>query len=152
MTHTLPPVGLEELVFAVTSVSGATAAGRDRGDLETATILAEYYGLVAATLGSCEGRVVKVLGDGVLVVFPIHRAEHAVGALRDLQASANALWSSFDARCRVQIKVGAGRLATGRMGPPGAERFDVYGTALNDLFRIAAGDFVIMPGLVLLLG
>jgi hypothetical protein len=37
------------------------------------------------------------------------------------------------------------------MGPPGAERFDVYGTALNDLFKAPGGDFVITPALALLL-
>jgi hypothetical protein len=43
--------------------------------------------------------------------------------------------------------VGSGRLATGAMGPPCAKRFDIYGTALNDLFKMPAGDFVITPEL-----
>jgi hypothetical protein len=34
------------------------------------------------------------------------------------------------------------------MGAPGDERFDVYGTALNDLFKAAPEDFVITPELV----
>ena len=92
------------------------------------------------------------MGDGVLVVFPLPRAKDAVDALRLLQSAATTLWSQFDARCRVQVRVGAGRLASGVMGPPGAERFDVYGTALNDLFKAPPGDFVIMPELAALLG
>ena len=151
MNQIPPRIGLEEFVFAVTSVPGATAAGLIHGDLETVSLLAEYYLLVADTLGRSEGRVIKVMGDGVLIVFPIYRARDAVGDLRFLQTSATALWSAFDARCRVEVKAGAGRLASGAMGPPGAQQFDVYGKALNDLFKAPSGDFVIVSELDALL-
>jgi class 3 adenylate cyclase len=144
-------LGLEDLIFALTSVSAATAAGRAHGDLESAAVLSDYYALVAAAVALGEGRVVKVIGDGVLIVFPIHRAKDAVNTLRALQSSATRLWSAFDTRCRVQVKVGSGPLAAGPMGPPGAERFDVYGTALNDLFKAPMGDFFITPELAQLL-
>jgi class 3 adenylate cyclase len=152
MNQTPPTVGHEEFVFAITSVPGATAACVIHGDLETVSLLTEYYGLVADALGRSEGRIVKVIGDGVLIVFPLHRAREAVDGLRNLQSSATVLWSAFDARCRLQVKVGAGLLASGAMGPPGAEQFDVYGKALNDLFKAPSGDFVIMPDLDALLG
>lgn len=151
-TTTQSQLEVEELVFAITSVSAATAAGRAHDDLEMAAVLAEYYALVAEGIRRSEGRVVKVIGDGVLVVFPLARANDAVAALRAVQSSANARWADVDPRCRVQIKVGSGRLATGAMGPPGAERFDIYGTALNDLFKMPAGDFVITPELAARLG
>lgn len=144
-------LGQEDLVFAITSVSAATAAGRAHDDLQSATVLSNYYALVADAVHESEGRVVKVIGDGVLIVFPIQRAKDAVKALQALQSSATNLWTAFDTRCRVQVKVGAGSLAAGPMGPPGAERFDVYGTALNDLFKAPAGDFVITPELARLL-
>lgn len=143
---------VEQLVFAITSVSAATAAGRAHDDLDMAAVLAEYYALIAEGVRASEGRVVKVIGDGVLVVFPLRKAKEAVQALRNLQPQANALWADVDPRCSVQIKVGSGRLATGAMGPPGAERFDIYGTALNDLFKMPAGDFVVTPGLTARLG
>lgn len=143
---------IEALVFAITSVSAATVAGRAHDDREMAAVLAEYYALVAEAVRPSEGRVVKVIGDGVLVVFPLHRANDAVQALRGVQSPATALWAEVDPRCRVQIKIGSGRVATGAMGPPGAERFDIYGTALNDLFKMPADDFVIAPELADRLG
>jgi class 3 adenylate cyclase len=151
-TTTQSRLEVEELVFAITSVSAATAAGRAHDDLDMAAVLGEYYALVADGIRASEGRVVKVIGDGVLLVFPLGRAKDAVAALRDVQSSANALWAEVDPRCRVQIKVGSGRLATGAMGPPGAQRFDIYGTALNDLFKMPAGDFVITQELAARLG
>ena len=142
---------VQDLVFAITSVAAATAAARAHADLESAAVLSDYYALVADAVSSSEGRVVKVLGDGVLIVFPISRAKDAVNALRAVQSSATKLWLAFDPRCRVQVKVGAGSLAAGLMGPPGAERFDIYGTALNDLFKAPMGDFVTTPNVVRLL-
>ena len=144
-------VSLQEFVFAIVSVSSAAAAGRPRGDLEIAAILRRHYELVAAAVAPAAGRVVKVLGDGVLLVFPIQGAKMALDALRSLQSSGSRLWSEVDPRCHVQVKAGAGSLAAGSMGPPGDQHFDVYGKALNELFKMPASDFVITPALTALL-
>ena len=140
-----PRLRLEDHVFGVAAVDGATAAAGARGDLETAAVLSNYYALVARTVAPADGRIVKVMGDGVLVVFPAERARDAVAALRAVQASGTALWSAFDVRCRVQVRVGRGQVASGPLGPPGDERFDIYGAALNRLFKLPAGEFVIAP-------
>ena len=137
----------EELVFAITSVDGSTRVGRTRPDLDMAAILSEYYALAAEGLRSSQGRIVKVIGDGILVVFPVSRAREAIAALRQFQFSATALWSEVDPGCRAQVKVGIGTLATGPFGPPGEERFDVYGNALNQLFKAPPADFFITPEL-----
>ncbi len=100
----------EELVFAIASVDGSTRVGRTRSDLEMASILSDYYALAAESLGSSEGRIIKVIGDGILVVFPVTRAQESVAALRGFQASATALWSEIDPSCRAQVKVGVGTL------------------------------------------
>jgi len=145
-------VDYERLVFALIQVCGSTAACRDHGDVETVAVLAEYYALVAEAVGACGGQIVKVLGDGVLVTFPVDRAKEAVDGLRGCQSAGSALWSEFDSRCRVQVKAGAGRIAAGYFGPPGAEWFDVYGTALNELFRAPSVDFMVTGELGDLLG
>jgi len=116
-----------------------------------ASILSDYYALAAESLGSSEGRIIKVIGDGILVVFPVTRAQESVAALRGFQASATALWSEIDPSCRAQVKVGVGTLATGPFGPPGDERFDVYGNALNQLFKAPGAGFFITPELAAIL-
>ena len=150
-TSATAQVGHERLVFALIQVAGSTAACRDHGDLKTVNVLSEYYALVAEAVAACSGQIVKVMGDGVLVTFPVHKAKEAVDALRGCQSAATALWSAFDARCRVQAKVGSGLIAAGPFGPPGAERFDIYGTALNELFKASSGEFVITGELAALL-
>ncbi len=141
----------EEFVFAIAAVDGSTRVGRTRPDLEMASVLSEYYALAAESLSSSQGRIVKVIGDGILVVFPVSRAREAVAALRRFQSSATALWSEIDPSCRTQVKVGVGTLATGPFGPPGGERFDVYGNALNQLFKVPAVEFFVTPELAALL-
>jgi len=138
---------MEDLVFAIVSVDGSTRVGRTRSDLEMASILSDYYALAAESLSSSEGRIIKVIGDGILVVFPVARAREAVAALRRFQALASVLWSEIDPSCQAQVKVGVGSLATGPFGPPGDERFDVYGSALNQLFKAPAAEFLVTPEL-----
>ncbi len=81
------------------------------------------------------------------MVFPVSQAREAVDALRRFQSSATAVWSEIDPDCRAQVKVGVGELATGPFGPPGDERFDVYGNALNQLFKAPAAEFFVTPEL-----
>lgn len=61
------------------------------------------------------------------------------------------LWQAFDRRCRVRVKLGAGTLVRGRIGPPGEERADVYGDVLNQLYKASGEEFLILPGLAALL-
>ena len=142
----------ELLVFALMSATGASKACAAHGDAATVAVLEAWYALVAAAAEGVGGMVVKLLGDGALVTFPVARARDAVAALRGLQGSGTALWKRFDARCAVQVKVGAGSLMTGLFGAPGRERFDVYGHALNELFKDPWGDFAVTPAVTALLG
>ena len=135
----------EHLVLALTQVPGSTVACAAHGDAETVAVLADYYALVAEAAEAAGGRVVKVMGDAALVTFPGGRAREAVESLRSLRAEGTRLWCGFDDRCRVEVKVGAGAVVCGQFGPPGDERPDIYGDALNRLFKAPWGEFVLMP-------
>ena len=144
--------GAEHLVIAVTHVPGSTKACARRGDVGMFDTLQAYYALAAEAAAAAGGRVVKPIGDGVLLSFPVHRASQAVEALRELQERATALWRAFDSKCSVQVKVGAGTVRSGRLGPPGDERYDIVGDALNQLFKAPWADFVVLQELKTLLG
>ena len=91
------------------------------------------------------------MGDGILLTFPPQNPSAAVGCLRMLQAKATALWQQFDNRCRMQVKVGIGRVVLGMLGPPGEQRLDIVGSELNHLFKAPWGDFEITAELARLL-
>jgi class 3 adenylate cyclase len=135
----------ERLVFAVASVAGSTKACARRGDAAMFETLQAYYALADAAIRPASGRFVKPIGDAVLLTFPIEQAGDALGALHDLQSGGTALWQRFDPACRVQVKVGVGPLECGELGPPGDERYDVVGDALNRLFKAPSTDFYVSP-------
>lgn len=135
----------EELVLAFVSVNGASAACATHGDAATVAVLARYYAIVADAIAATDGDVIKVMGDGVLVAFPFERAGDAVAALHVAQERASAEWRAFDARCSVVVRATAGPVLRVSLGPPGSERPDVYGHALNELYRLTPGEFVLAP-------
>lgn len=142
---------VEHRVLALTRVPGSTAACAAHGDARTAAVLADYYALLADAAAAAGGQVLKVMGDAALISFPVGRARQAVDALRSAQASGTSLWRGFDERCRLELKVGAGEVVCGRFGPPGGERPDVYGSALNRLFKAPWAELVLAPELETLL-
>lgn len=146
-----PSLDEESLILAVFSVDGATAACATHGDRAAVAVLANYYARVAATLAPAAGQVIKVMGDGILAVFPPVNARAAETMCRQAQSESTELWQAFDPRCRVRVKLGAGTVVRGRIGPPGEERADVYGHVLNQLYKASGEEFLILPGLAALL-
>ena len=87
----------------------------------------------------------KLLGDGMLLTFSPDRARDAESALRSLQKNGTDLWQRFDPRCRVTVCVGFGSVVAGAFGPAGEERDDIYGDALNRLFKMPYEGFNVSP-------
>lgn len=140
----------ESLILALFSVDGATAACATHGDRATVAVLANYYARVAATIAPAAGQIIKVMGDGMLATFPPVDARAAETRCRQAQFESTELWQAFDPRCRVRVKLGAGTLVRGQIGPPGEERADVYGHVLNELYKAKGEEFLILPGLAAL--
>jgi class 3 adenylate cyclase len=130
-----------KLILAVTQVTGFTEACETQGDSATFAQLSRYYAFVAESVRQAHGRVVKLMGDAVLLTFPLDRCGEAVLALRVVQEDGSELMRRFDERCRVQVKAGVGQVVCGPLGTPGEERFDIVGDALNRLFKAPWGDF-----------
>lgn len=137
----------EQLVLALLSVDGTMAACADHGDAATLAVLSSYYALIATGSAEAGGRVIKVMGDGMLIAFPLERATDAVAACRQLQTVATLHWRDFDARCRARVVMTAGPVLSGQLGPPGYEAPDLFGHTLNQLFRAPAGEVVLLPSI-----
>jgi class 3 adenylate cyclase len=135
----------ERLILAVAQVAGSTKACARHGDAAMFDTLQGYYVLASEAARMAGGRVIKPIGDAVLLTFPLDRAKDAVHALQYLQARGTALWARLDEQCCVQVKVGAGPVQCGPLGAPGDERYDVVGEALNSLFKAPSSDFYVSP-------
>jgi class 3 adenylate cyclase len=136
-------VRAERLVLALTHVNGATAACAAHGDAAALAAIRDGYALWAAAAARAGGEVVKGLGDGVLMAFPPERARDAVDAVREARVAVEARWRRLDDRCRAEAKLGLGTVLRGAFGPPGDPREDLYGDALNRLFKPPWGEMVV---------
>ena len=141
MTNASGTAQRKELIFAVTRVLGSTKVCANRGDENMFRLLGQYYSVAAHEVATAGGRVIKCMGDGILLTFPSDAPNTAVEALRGFQVKANDLWRQFDRQCQVQVKVGIGTLISGKLGAPTEERLDVIGSVLNSLIKAPWSDF-----------
>jgi adenylate cyclase len=148
------PTRVEErrLILGVVDLVGFTVACRTLTPTAVFRALEALYRHVAAEVEAAGGRVVKVMGDAVLVVFPADDPAPALGALRRLAAGPCPPFAPSTAPARLQVKAHVGLVASGPLGPPGDCRFDVVGAAVNELFLLPAGDLVLSPELLRLTG
>ena len=125
----------------MTGVPGSTKACAAHGDAAFFATLQAYYGLGGEAARKAGGRFIKAMGDAMLLTFLPEPAAPAVAALRELHERGTALWRAFDERCRVQVKGRLGTVLAGPLGPPGEERYDVIGDALNMMVKAPWQDF-----------
>jgi class 3 adenylate cyclase len=114
-------------------------------DERVAGFFQALYRLAAEQVEPAGGRIVKLMGDAGLVVFPVEAAEQAILALCALgeRARALALASGFDAYLNINVHVGP--VLAGNFGPPGAARFDVIGKTVNIAARLGRRGVTLSP-------
>lgn len=137
----------EELILAMTRVLASTKACASQGDENMFALLSQFYKVVASEAAKAGGGLIKGMGDGTLLAFPANEPDAVIKSLRGLQTKANSLWQQFDKRSHVQVKVGVGTVVAGMLGPPGEERQDIIGDALNALIKAPWSNFEISPEL-----
>ena len=128
----MPSPITSNMVLAVVDIQGFTAACRNKTDSETYEMLNLFYNHAASIIADASGKVIKAIGDSILMAFPESQARQAVVSVENLKVSAQGLWSDFDATCVARIHAHFGPVASGHMGPD--QRFDVIGKTVNDLF------------------
>lgn len=111
--------------------------------VELAITLSRFYEHVASAVKAEGGRVIKLVGDGVLAAF-IGTADHRARAVRAVQA----LLSSKDAMnaparaagmpiVDYTVVVGSGRVLAGDLGAEKLQGFDIIGATVNRVFRVS---------------
>jgi class 3 adenylate cyclase len=140
-----PDCRSETLGVAFFDVSRIAEWDSPQQDKRVAEFFQALYRLVAEQLGPAGGRIVKLMGDAGLVVFPVEAAEGVIPALCALTGRARALAteSGFDAYLNVNVHVGP--VLAGSFGPPGAERFDVIGKTVNIAARLGRRGVTLSP-------
>ncbi len=120
--------------------------GRPPGDLlDLATALFKRTGRTIADAG---GQLVKVIGDAGMFVFPADNPDRAVLSLQAMKRDCDAWLSKRGYPDVMVVKVQLGPVACGQVGPPGDERFDVYGLTVNRAAMMRGRGFTLGASLV----
>jgi class 3 adenylate cyclase len=116
---------------------------RDLLDLATA-----LFKRTGRTIADAGGRLVKVIGDGGMFVFPADNPDRAVLSLQAMKRDCDAWLSKRGYPDVMVVKVQLGPVACGQVGPPGDERFDVYGLTVNRAAMMRGRSFTLGASLV----
>ncbi len=101
------------------------------GDVELADGIDAYYEQVAASVQDAGGRVVKFVGDGVLIVFPEDQVDRGVEMLLALKEAIDRSMAERGWECRLIAKAHFGTAVAGPFGAVGDKRHDVIGKVVN---------------------
>jgi adenylate cyclase len=129
-----------ELVLFTADLAGYARATAPMGALDVAAFLDGWYHSIEAILGGRGGRVVKYMGDGCLATFPAGACTAAVDAAIELQRLDHRTAAGLAVDAGVKIHLGI--VAEGEVGAD--RRYDIFGSAVNDLFRMGGAGKVLI--------
>ena len=131
--------------FDLTEFAKWSEARPPRELLDLATALFERSGRAIAEGG---GQLVKAIGDAGMFVFPADDPDRAVLSLQAMKRDCDAWLAKRGYPGVMVVKVQLGPVACGQVGPPGGERFDVYGATVNRAAMMRGRSFTLGAGLV----
>ena len=125
--------------------------GAGRPPRELLEMAIELFSRTGRAIGKAGGRLIKAIGDAGLFVFPAGDPDRAVLALMAMKGDCDAWLAESGYPDVMSVKVRIGPVACGMVGPPEAERLDVYGEAVNRAAMMRGRTFTVSAGLVDLL-
>lgn len=132
------PRSPQSLLIAFVDLTRFAAQSQRIDDQVLADTIDSFYELVAATVQSAGGKVVKFLGDAALIVFPEDVVDQAVETLLTLKTSVDQMMSASGWECRLAVKVHFGSVIAGLFGARDEKRYDVIGKDVNTTAMLEA--------------
>jgi class 3 adenylate cyclase len=125
------PRAVASLLVAFVDLTRFAAQSQRVDDVELADTIDAYYEHVGAAVQAAGGRIVKFIGDGVLIVFEADQVDRGVEALLGLKESIDRLMTQRGWECRLVAKAHFGTAIAGLFGVAGDKHHDVIGKAVN---------------------
>jgi class 3 adenylate cyclase len=127
---------VRDLIICFLDLSDFARAASHREETEIAEMIDAYYERIADAAARAGGTVVKFIGDGALLAFPVDRADEALTALLDLRSQVDDWLRSDGWSSHLLVKAHSGPVVAGDYGPRDAKRFDVIGNVVNVAARL----------------
>lgn len=119
------------LLVAFVDLTRFASQSQRVGDVELADGIDAYYEQVGASVQDAGGRVVKFVGDGVLIVFGEDQVDRGVEMLLALKEAVDRSMAERGWECRLIAKAHFGTAVAGPFGSAGDKRHDIIGKAVN---------------------
>jgi class 3 adenylate cyclase len=132
-------------LVACSDLTGYAKFAASRSDEEMFQLLSDYYEFVGDIIAPASGKVIKFMGDAVLMLFPDLATDAGVRALFDMQNKGDQFLSDHQAPCQHHIRAHFGSLCFGEIGTRRDKRSDIFGSAVNTVFTLKTRGLAITP-------
>src|SRR5262245_48044197 len=126
------------LLIAFVDLTRFAAQSQRVGDVELADTLDAFYARVGASVRDAGGRVIKYMGDGVLIAFEEDQVDRGVETLLAPKEEVDEAMDRRGWECRLVVKAHFGTAVAGPFGPPDTRHHDVIGKAVNTAVTLDA--------------
>ncbi len=126
---------------AFVDITGYTMFAARTDDAIIAQLMDGYYERAAVLAQRAGGRLVKPIGDGLLLVFEPARADEAIEALLALRDDVAAMCAKAGWTGELIVRVHAGDVIAGGFGAADDKRFDIIGREVNHTARLPTRTF-----------
>jgi adenylate cyclase len=141
----LPAAGdapvVANLLIVFGDFSGYTKLSRSLAPDILFRLFSEYAAFAAAHVEAAGGRLVKMIGDAILVVFPEERAGAGIMRMLALKTESEQWMQGRGFPTTMVVKAHFGEVACGSFGSDG--RFDVYGQTVNTAAMLSSKGFAL---------
>ena len=103
-------------------------------NIETFAFLQKYRDLSESIINKFEGRIIKQIGDALLIVFLESKAKYAKASFKELENSINTFLSDYTKTGKLNISATVGKVAIGLLAPDNT--LDVAGKVINEAAKL----------------
>lgn len=134
-----------DALVACSDLAGYAKYAGSKSAEEIFQLLSGYYEYLGDIVAGANGRVIKFMGDAALLLFPDSAVDAGMMALLKLQNEGDRYLAGKGIPCRHHIRAHFGTVIEGDLGTRAEKRPDILGSAVNAVFLLKTGGFVITP-------
>ncbi|NQV19324.1 MAG: hypothetical protein HQ534_12380 [Armatimonadetes bacterium] len=122
------------LVVAFSDISCFAQIVDGMTNLETFTLMQKYRDIAESIIIKYNGKIIKQIGDALLIVFLESKAKDAVASFKALENSINTFLSDYTKTGKLNIGATIGKVAIGLLAPD--NRLDIAGKVVNEAAKL----------------
>jgi len=122
------------LVVAFSDISNFAKIVNGMSNIETFAFLQKYRDLAEPIITKYDGKIIKQIGDALLIVFLESKAKDAKASFKELESSINRFLSDYTNNGKLNISATVGKVAIGLLAPD--KTIDVAGQVVNEAAKI----------------